>query len=408
MIWHKLDPSRCRWIVYSGESVPAGRRERWRLAYCSHPLLQQGGFTHLCLWVLTVRISDLLWIFHSESLMSVWWLLLWSFTLFVPYFWCVGRIVFSAGEALWIEPRGVCVFALLCGRLPVTISFMHIRGASPLIFFMFSHSPQPATRYVSMSVCLGAHTLPCLSPFRSFTPSVRQFVLRSPADSKSGVNVLSALTPLFSNPYPVPVVSCLTNSNFPLSFLTWCASSSVDSEYSLVCWNRIFLACSVSFLIVWTLYSILCVCLCVIVQPRRSMSGEAQGPSDEKIAVVSVDDCDTALSLRFGTQLGNYSCAAQGKQTSSKKWVYPSFSFVFFCFFLYRYQYFLWRAPTHHKNIIKTPHCFGNVRRQIWPAAWTLILALTSSFALTNFSHDNLKTTTDSAASELKEFTIPS
>ncbi|KAM4562914.1 cadherin EGF LAG seven-pass G-type receptor 3 [Odontesthes bonariensis] len=53
--------------------------------------------------------------------------------------------------------------------------------------------------------------------------------------------------------------------------------------------------------------------------PKRSMIGEAQGPSDEKIAVVSVDDCDTALSLRFGTQLGNYSCAAQGKQTSSKK-----------------------------------------------------------------------------------------
>ncbi|XP_061910438.1 cadherin EGF LAG seven-pass G-type receptor 3 isoform X1 [Entelurus aequoreus] len=53
--------------------------------------------------------------------------------------------------------------------------------------------------------------------------------------------------------------------------------------------------------------------------PKRSMSGDAQGPSDEKIAVVSVDDCDTALSLRFGTQLGNYSCAAQGKQTSSKK-----------------------------------------------------------------------------------------
>uniref|UniRef100_A0A673ANW1 Cadherin, EGF LAG seven-pass G-type receptor 3 n=1 Tax=Sphaeramia orbicularis TaxID=375764 RepID=A0A673ANW1_9TELE len=48
-------------------------------------------------------------------------------------------------------------------------------------------------------------------------------------------------------------------------------------------------------------------------------AGEAQGPSDEKIAVVSVDDCDTALSLRFGMQLGNYSCAAQGKQTSTKK-----------------------------------------------------------------------------------------
>lgn len=58
---------------------------------------------------------------------------------------------------------------------------------------------------------------------------------------------------------------------------------------------------------------------CVCVQPKRSIGGEAQGPSDEKIAVVSVDDCDTALSLRFGTQLGNYSCAAQGKQTSSKK-----------------------------------------------------------------------------------------
>lgn len=64
----------------------------------------------------------------------------------------------------------------------------------------------------------------------------------------------------------------------------------------------------------------LCIQSCVFVcQPKRSMSGEAQGPSDEKIAVVSIDDCDTALSLRFGMQLGNYSCAAQGKQTSSKK-----------------------------------------------------------------------------------------
>ncbi|KAM6977742.1 cadherin EGF LAG seven-pass G-type receptor 3 [Aplochiton taeniatus] len=54
-------------------------------------------------------------------------------------------------------------------------------------------------------------------------------------------------------------------------------------------------------------------------KPKHSVSGEAQGPSDEKVAVVSVDDCDTAVSLRFGAQLGNYSCAAQGKQTSSKK-----------------------------------------------------------------------------------------
>lgn len=63
----------------------------------------------------------------------------------------------------------------------------------------------------------------------------------------------------------------------------------------------------------------------------------------------------------------------------------------FFFFFLYQYWYFLRRAPTHRENIIKTPHCFGNVRRQIWPAAWTLILALTRSFALTYFSQDNLK-----------------
>uniref|UniRef100_A0A673FW13 Cadherin EGF LAG seven-pass G-type receptor 3-like n=1 Tax=Sinocyclocheilus rhinocerous TaxID=307959 RepID=A0A673FW13_9TELE len=54
-------------------------------------------------------------------------------------------------------------------------------------------------------------------------------------------------------------------------------------------------------------------------EPKRSVSGDVQGPSDEKVAVLSVDDCDTAVSLRFGIQLGNYSCAAQGRQTSSKK-----------------------------------------------------------------------------------------
>ncbi|KAK1801130.1 hypothetical protein P4O66_022831 [Electrophorus voltai] len=54
-------------------------------------------------------------------------------------------------------------------------------------------------------------------------------------------------------------------------------------------------------------------------KPKRSVSGEVQGPPDEKVAVVSVDDCDTAIALRFGLQLGNYSCASQGKQSSSKK-----------------------------------------------------------------------------------------
>uniref|UniRef100_A0A8C1TBI0 Cadherin, EGF LAG seven-pass G-type receptor 3 n=1 Tax=Cyprinus carpio TaxID=7962 RepID=A0A8C1TBI0_CYPCA len=52
---------------------------------------------------------------------------------------------------------------------------------------------------------------------------------------------------------------------------------------------------------------------------NKVRSGDVQGPSDEKVAVLSVDDCDTAVSLRFGAQLGNYSCAAQGRQTSSKK-----------------------------------------------------------------------------------------
>ncbi|KAG5837852.1 hypothetical protein ANANG_G00217420 [Anguilla anguilla] len=54
-------------------------------------------------------------------------------------------------------------------------------------------------------------------------------------------------------------------------------------------------------------------------KPKRSMNGEGQGPSDEKVAVVSVDDCDTAVALRFYQHLGNYSCAAQARQTSSKK-----------------------------------------------------------------------------------------
>ncbi|XP_058856059.1 cadherin EGF LAG seven-pass G-type receptor 3-like isoform X1 [Acipenser ruthenus] len=54
-------------------------------------------------------------------------------------------------------------------------------------------------------------------------------------------------------------------------------------------------------------------------KPKLSSSGEAQGPSEEKVAVVTLDDCDTALALRFGQQIGNYSCAAQGVQSSTKK-----------------------------------------------------------------------------------------
>ncbi|XP_072569646.1 cadherin EGF LAG seven-pass G-type receptor 3 isoform X2 [Paramormyrops kingsleyae] len=54
-------------------------------------------------------------------------------------------------------------------------------------------------------------------------------------------------------------------------------------------------------------------------KPKQSVSGESLGPSNEKVTVLSVDDCDTAVALRFSQQLGNYSCAAQGRQTSSKK-----------------------------------------------------------------------------------------
>ncbi|XP_051777196.1 cadherin EGF LAG seven-pass G-type receptor 3 isoform X2 [Erpetoichthys calabaricus] len=54
-------------------------------------------------------------------------------------------------------------------------------------------------------------------------------------------------------------------------------------------------------------------------KPKLSSTGEAQGPSEEKIAVLIVDDCDAAIALRFGHQIGNYSCAAQGVQSSSKK-----------------------------------------------------------------------------------------
>ncbi|XP_068955424.1 cadherin EGF LAG seven-pass G-type receptor 1 [Petaurus breviceps papuanus] len=54
-------------------------------------------------------------------------------------------------------------------------------------------------------------------------------------------------------------------------------------------------------------------------KPHISRLGIPHGPSGEKVAVVSVDDCDTAVAVRFGGLLANYSCAAQGTQTGSKK-----------------------------------------------------------------------------------------
>ncbi|XP_069731782.1 LOW QUALITY PROTEIN: cadherin EGF LAG seven-pass G-type receptor 2 [Phaenicophaeus curvirostris] len=54
-------------------------------------------------------------------------------------------------------------------------------------------------------------------------------------------------------------------------------------------------------------------------KPVVGRSGLPQGPSEQKVAVVTVDDCDTGMALRFGPVLGNYSCAAQGTQSGSKK-----------------------------------------------------------------------------------------
>ncbi|KAB0396618.1 hypothetical protein E2I00_020147 [Balaenoptera physalus] len=55
------------------------------------------------------------------------------------------------------------------------------------------------------------------------------------------------------------------------------------------------------------------------VQPNIGRLGLPHGPSGEKVAVVTVDDCDTAVAVRFGSFVGNYSCAAQGTQSGSKK-----------------------------------------------------------------------------------------
>uniref|UniRef100_A0A452RIE8 Cadherin EGF LAG seven-pass G-type receptor 1 n=1 Tax=Ursus americanus TaxID=9643 RepID=A0A452RIE8_URSAM len=54
-------------------------------------------------------------------------------------------------------------------------------------------------------------------------------------------------------------------------------------------------------------------------EPNIGRLGLPHGPSGEKVAVVTVDDCDTAVAVRFGSLVGNYSCAAQGTQSGSKK-----------------------------------------------------------------------------------------
>ncbi|XP_047431474.1 cadherin EGF LAG seven-pass G-type receptor 1 isoform X4 [Mugil cephalus] len=54
-------------------------------------------------------------------------------------------------------------------------------------------------------------------------------------------------------------------------------------------------------------------------KPNIGRLGIPHGPSSEKVAMVAVDDCDISMAIRFGKQIGNYSCAAQGTQTGQKK-----------------------------------------------------------------------------------------
>ncbi|XP_056462221.1 cadherin EGF LAG seven-pass G-type receptor 2 [Gadus chalcogrammus] len=54
-------------------------------------------------------------------------------------------------------------------------------------------------------------------------------------------------------------------------------------------------------------------------KPVLNQAGLPQGPSDQKVVVVTVDNCDTSVAMRFGHMIGNYTCAAQGSQSGSKK-----------------------------------------------------------------------------------------
>ncbi|XP_039201512.1 cadherin EGF LAG seven-pass G-type receptor 3 isoform X1 [Crotalus tigris] len=54
-------------------------------------------------------------------------------------------------------------------------------------------------------------------------------------------------------------------------------------------------------------------------KPKINSLGSVQGPSTDKVAILTVDKCDTSLALQFGNEIGNYSCAAEGVQSSSKK-----------------------------------------------------------------------------------------
>ncbi|XP_075687862.1 cadherin EGF LAG seven-pass G-type receptor 3 isoform X3 [Rhinoderma darwinii] len=54
-------------------------------------------------------------------------------------------------------------------------------------------------------------------------------------------------------------------------------------------------------------------------KPKTGSMGVAQGPSKKKVAVLAVDDCDISVALKFSNEIANYTCAAEGVQSSSKK-----------------------------------------------------------------------------------------
>uniref|UniRef100_A0A8C2Z8K1 Cadherin EGF LAG seven-pass G-type receptor 2 n=1 Tax=Cyclopterus lumpus TaxID=8103 RepID=A0A8C2Z8K1_CYCLU len=54
-------------------------------------------------------------------------------------------------------------------------------------------------------------------------------------------------------------------------------------------------------------------------KPILNQAGLPQGPSDQKVVVVTVDNCDASVAFRFGHMIRNYTCSAQGSQSGSKK-----------------------------------------------------------------------------------------
>lgn len=82
--------------------------------------------------------------------------------------------------------------------------------------------------------------------------------------------------------------------------------------------RRCWCLCTWPLDLVGSLFTVPLLCL-LCPQPLLGQTGLPQGPSEQKVAVVTVDGCDTGVALRFGAVLGNYSCAAQGTQGGSKK-----------------------------------------------------------------------------------------